>query len=392
MNAASKPSLVVLLNSLAIGGAERHTLSLVRGLKHQFAITLVSLKALAASQPALQVDADIPTVCLDVRRRFDAGAAQALADLLRATGAASLVCVNTYPLLYAHWARRRLQSRLRIVSVFHTTMLWTWRGRAEMAFYWPLFRRSDDLVFLCDAQQRYWEARGVRARRNCKVYNGVDTDHFDPASFEAAGAALRARLGWSPQDRVVGLCALLRVEKAHGLLMQAVGELARQGQPWKVLLIGDGPLRAAIERQVAALGLGAQVHITGLLSDVRPAIAACDVMSLVSVSETFSMAVLEAMAMGKPMVMSDVGGAREQVRDGENGRLFPAGDTAALAQALRTFWDRGTAERMGQAARRRVLAEFSQATMVAAYQRLLSSEPPCSEEISGRPFPAGRTD
>jgi hypothetical protein len=56
--------------------------------------------------------------------------------------------------------------------------------------------------------------------------------------------------------------------------MQAVGELARQGQPWKVLLIGDGPLRPAIDRQVAALGQGAQVHITGLLSNVCPAIAA----------------------------------------------------------------------------------------------------------------------
>lgn len=377
--------LLLLLNSLAIGGAERHTLALAGELAASFDVTVASLKAVPPGAATIPVPPGVRSVCLEVRRRFDRAAAQRLAALIDDTRADVLACVNTYPLLYAHWGRWRAQARPRTVQIFHTTALWTWKGRAEMAFYWPLFRLTDELVFLCDAQRRHWQARGVRARRTCRIYNGVDTARFDPARFEAEGRAFRRRLGWSEEDRVVGLTAVLRPEKAHGLLLESVARLAREGQPWKVLLIGDGPLRSSIEAQVRSLGLQQQVHITGLLADVRPALAACDVAALVSVSETFSMAALEAMAMGRPMVMSDVGGAREQVTHGEEGWLFPAGDAAALAGALARCWERDTTQRMGTAARRKALARFSQAEMVAAYRALLSAPAP-GNEIDGRPL------
>ncbi len=378
-----KPPLLFLLNSLHIGGAERHTLSLAAALSDSFEVTVAYLKAAPEGATLLPVAPGLVTVCLQVGRRFDRAAAARLAALIDQTGAHTLACVNTYPLLYAHWARRLAQRRPRIVEIFHTTALWTWKGRFEMAFYWPLFRLSDGLVYLCDAQQRHWQARGIRARQVCRIYNGVDTERFDPAPFQQAAQQLRQQLGWSPQDRVVGLCAVLRPEKAHGLLLQSIAQLAREGQRWRVLLIGDGPLRPAIESQVRSLGLEQQVHITGLLPDVRAALTACDVVTLVSVSETFSMAALEAMAMARPMVMSDVGGAREQVTDGENGFLFPAGDAAALAAALRRCWAPAATARMGAAARERVLARFSQAAMVAAYRALL--QPPLRDEPKGQP-------
>lgn len=382
------PSLVVVLNALTIGGAERHTLSLVQGLRHDFDITVVSLKALAPGQAALPVGEGVRSVCVDVRRRFDAAAAARFAAVLDEVAADVLVCVNTYPLLYGHWARARSRVSPRLVSILHTTVLWTWRGRAEMAFYWPLFRRCDDLVFLCDAQRRYWMARGVRARRNALIYNGVDTRRFDADTLGDAPARVRAEHGWSAEDRVLGLCAVLRVEKAHDLLLDAVARLAARGQHWKVLLIGDGPLRGAIEAQVRRLGLQDQVRITGLLSDVRPAVAACDVMTLVSVSETFSMAALEALALGRPMVMSAVGGAAEQVTDGVEGRLFPAGDAEALADALAGCWDREVTTRMGAAAREKVLARFSHTAMLDEYRHLLSQAAPL-DELDGQPAAAG---
>jgi glycosyltransferase involved in cell wall biosynthesis len=377
--------LLLLMNSLAIGGAERHTIALAGELAASFDVTVATLKAVPAGAASIPVPAGVRSACVDVRRRFDLQAAQRLARLVEETGADVLACVNTYPLLYAHWARwlSRAAARPRIVQIFHTTALWTWKGRAELAFYWPLFRLSDELVFLCDAQRRHWQARGLRGRRICTIYNGVDTARFDRDGFESEGRALRRRLGWSEEDRVVGLTAVLRPEKAHGLLLHAVARQAQEGRPWKVLLVGDGPLRASIEAQVRALGLEQQVHITGMLADVRPALAACDVAALVSVSETFSMSVLEAMAMSLPVVMSDVGGAREQVSDGEEGWLFPAGDTAALGAALGRCWDREASRRMGAAARRKVVARFSQADMVSAYRALLAA-PAQDDGIDGR--------
>jgi glycosyltransferase involved in cell wall biosynthesis len=115
------------------------------------------------------------------------------------------------------------------------------------------------------------------------------------------------------------------------------------------------------------------VVITGFLSDVRGPLAACDTVALVSKTEAFSIAALEAMAMGKPMIMSDVGGAREQVVHKDSGFLFPSGDVHALAECLRECSDSRLTRAMGIKARRRVETEFSQQTMAARYVELLAS-------------------
>jgi glycosyltransferase involved in cell wall biosynthesis len=140
------------------------------------------------------------------------------------------------------------------------------------------------------------------------------------------------------------------------------------------LLIGDGPQRAAVEQRIRALGLDDRVRVTGLLQDVRPCIAACDVMVIPSRKvETFSIAALESMALGKPMVMTDIGGARELVRPGEHGWLVPPGEVPALASALRRMQDPQARRRMGEAAAQHVRRHFPQETMARAYERALRS-------------------
>jgi glycosyltransferase involved in cell wall biosynthesis len=226
-------------------------------------------------------------------------------------------------------------------------------------------------VYVCGLQRAYWSRRGLWAARTHMIYNGVDGDFFDPALFEDGIAARRASYGFRPEDRVVGICAVLRREKAHADLLRAVSILRSEGQDWKVLIIGDGPMRPAIEREIVRLRLGGSVVITGLQPDVRASISICDVVALVSTAiETFSMAALEAMAMAKPMIMSDLGGAREQVTHGHNGLLFPPGDVEALAQCLRLCSDPAHLKRMGARARERVIREFSQQTMVSRYAEL----------------------
>jgi hypothetical protein len=96
--------------------------------------------------------------------------------------------------------------------------------------------------------------------------------------------------GFAEHDLVVGLCAVMRPEKAHDHLLQAMKLADDAGVRWKALLIGDGPLRPSIEQEILRLGLQDRVAITGFRSDVRADLAACDVVSLVSVTETFSIA------------------------------------------------------------------------------------------------------
>jgi len=367
-------TILFLTSRLGMGGAERHTITLANLLSDRFRIVFAYLKPDEDMIDALDRQSLLELRCLHVRKRFDMRAARELAEMARTHGADLIVCANAFALLYAHLARAVSRQPLSTIEVFHTTILRTLKEQLEMVFYRPVFWVSHHVVFVCKAQRRYWLKRGLWGRQVHMVYNGVDTNHFAPLDDEAS-SHMRAALGFGPDDRIVGICAVLRPEKAHDALLSAVAQLRDRGQRWKIVLIGDGPLRPAIEAHAAALGVADCMHITGFKADVRPYLALCDAIALVSTSETFSIAALEAMAMAKPMIMSDVGGAREQVQHGQNGLLFPPGDISALAACIEQCWDRGMVRRMGAAARHRVEQEFSQGRMIDRYAELFSASP-----------------
>jgi glycosyltransferase involved in cell wall biosynthesis len=137
-------------------------------------------------------------------------------------------------------------------------------------------------------------------------------------------------------------------------------------------MIGDGPMRGAVEERARRLGVTDAVSITGFQQEVRPFVAACDAVALTSFTEAVSLAALEAMAMAKPVVHSAVGGAAEMIRPGRNGFLFPVGDTRALVERLAALSDRAMCERMGLRARETVEAQFSERAMVDRYEKLLA--------------------
>ena len=166
-----------------------------------------------------------------------------------------------------------------------------------------LFRHCDLLIYVSHAQRQYWRGRGLRARRDIVIQNGVDTAHFADRLTAAQREQVRAEFGFAPDDYVIGLCGFLRPEKAHDDLLHALHQLRQRGIPAKAMLIGDGPRRAHIEQLIAQLQLQHAVVITGYRPDVRPCVASCDVMTLTSHDETFSLAALESMALGKPLVM-----------------------------------------------------------------------------------------
>lgn len=241
-----------------------------------------------------------------------------------------------------------------------------------MAAYRPLHWSAACTVFVCQAQRLHWVRRGGCSRRNVVIRNGVDTDAFRPDAAPEERQAARAALGLRPGDYVIGAAAALRPEKNLVLLVEAVAELRRRGIPARALLIGDGPSRPAIEAQARRLGVGALVTITGLLPDVRASLRACDTVALCSLTESLPLAALEAMALGRPVVHSVVGGAAEIVFPGLNGYLFPSGDARAFADRLADLADPGLRARMGESARRLAVARFSERDMVLRYERLLA--------------------
>ncbi len=284
----------------------------------------------------------------------------------------AIVCTNMYSMLYGVLARAGSETRPKLVTVFHTTLLMSYKEKVQMLLYRQLIRRCDLLIYVCENQRRYWRSLGLRPLADAVVHNGIDSSYFSDIHVADGQTSLRRTLGFAPNDYVVGLCSALRPEKAHGDLLKALVRLREKGIPAKALFIGDGSERAAIERMIQQLGLAAHVRITGTQQDVRPYIVCCDVMTLVSRTETFSLAALESMALAKPMVMSDIGGASEQVIHGQNGLLFEPGDIDALTQHLTTLTSSALRDQMGAAAARRVRQMFTLDAMTEGFMDQLT--------------------
>jgi glycosyltransferase involved in cell wall biosynthesis len=379
--------LLFIVNSLTCGGAEKHAADLLNRLDTaRFRLSLAWLKDDDTLLP--QIDAarlEGGAACCGVSRRIDRRAVDRLAARMRDEAVDIAVCVNTYALLYGWLARLRSGLRPRIVEIFHTTETGSLRGELEMLFYRPLILASHMLVYVCDSQRAYWRARALRARREAVIHNGIDGAHFSNLYTPVEKSFWRRCYGFAAGDFVVGLCAAMRPEKAHGDLLRAIAGLRSAGCEAKCLLIGDGPQRPLIERHIEAMGLADHAKITGFVRDVRPLIAACDAMAIVSHHvETFSIAALEAMALGKPMVMSRIGGAAEQIEHGANGYLYPRGDIGALIRALRCLREGGRCRLMGLRARAMVEQRFSIETMTAAYADLFAGLAPAPAMREGK--------
>ena len=144
------------------------------------------------------------------------------------------------------------------------------------------------------------------------------------------------------------------------------------------MIAGEGPERSALEAQARTLGLADRVVLLGYRDDVCDLLASCDLFVLPSLFEGLPLSVLEAMAAGKPVVATAIGGTDEAVVHGETGLLVPPADAASLAKAIRTaLSDPRLSQRLGAAGRARVYQEFSAQTMVRhiteIYDELLDS-------------------
>lgn len=210
------------------------------------------------------------------------------------------------------------------------------------------------------------------ARLTC-IPNGVDTDKFSPAddgNAQALRASVRQQLGYGPAQVVIGCVASFSPIKCHVDLIAAFAKLVVIQPEARLLLVGDGPLRAGLEAQVAELGLGPVVQMLGARSDMERLLPAMDVFALTSSSEGLSNAIIEAQACGLPVVATAVGGNVDLVEPGQNGWLVAARKVEALASALaRAAGDAAWRTEAGRRARAQVLARHSMAAMVEAYDR-----------------------
>ena len=214
------------------------------------------------------------------------------------------------------------------------------------------------------------ESAKVPPRRLHVVMNGIDVRTFQPGP---RSARVRSVLGTSPSEVIIGHVARFMPVKNHMLLVNAMARVARMRSNCRLALIGDGVLRPQVEREVAQLGIEDRVAFLGHLTDLPGVYRDLDIAVLSSVSEATSISILEAMASGVPVVATAVGGTPELLAYGQAGLLVPSEDADALAEALVRLVDSvDERRRLGQLARERAVALFSEDAMLDAYEELYS--------------------
>lgn len=200
------------------------------------------------------------------------------------------------------------------------------------------------------------------------IDNGVDTERFH------AGTGAGATEAWQDPDAfVIGTVGRLQDVKDQATLIDAFAILRRDlpGEQLRLVLVGDGPLRPALEAHVRAAGLQDSVWFAGARADVAPVMRSFSLFALSSIAEGTPVTMLEAMASELPVVSTAVGGIPDLVAHGNSGTLVPAGDARAMAAAMIPYVrDRALARRHGAAGRARIEQKYSMRAMLAAYVAL----------------------
>lgn len=216
-----------------------------------------------------------------------------------------------------------------------------------------------DMVATCsDGVRHHLLGQGMSPDNIRVLHNGVRPEDFEGLD---SAAAVRAELGIAADAPVIGEVAHLSARKGHRYLIEAVALLRERWPGIVCLIVGEGDERAAIERQIAELGLGESVRLLGYRHDAPRMIQAMDVVTLPSVArEGLGVCLIEAAMLGKPVVGSDAPGIREVLADGDTGLLAAVGDAQDLAVKIGALLeDRELARTMGARGREYALGRFT---------------------------------
>lgn len=359
------PRLLFVLDRLALGGAELHTVVLAE----QLALAGTDCKVMAVrNTPDSYKRPRIPATS----RRPERLALVALLKLLRGWQPAVAVVTQPPALLPAFVAAALAGWKGPVVYVMHR-MPYAGSRPKTIVKQWLLVRlanRADAVVYPSRTQMLAWQDVGLKPAHSRLIGNGVDLQRFSEAAARERRLAARAAYGFGTADIVVGTCCVLRKSKYVDDFIRTVQILHRENSQVRALIVGDGPERQALEQLATELGLAHVIHFTGYSADVASQIAAMDIGLLCSHSEVFGLFAAECMAMGKPMVMANAGGSPEVIDHGKTGSLFEIGDVRRIAAAVAPYLSAEARQQAGRRAGQVARERFSLQAMIEHYQNL----------------------
>lgn len=365
-------------------GVPRHVLDIAAGLApERYAVEILAGRG-EPWESSLWEEArerGVPThYAAGLRRRINP-----VADVVALVAIYRRIRRGRYRIVHTHISKAGVLGRVAARCARVPVVVHTYHGRVEEIHGGSLGSRvlrwcegmaaglTDGLVAVSGDTARLALSSGIGTPRQFAViHNGIDIASFQGVEAgETLPDAIRGKL-------LIGAVGSLTREKGFDVLLDSFSRLAGNRPDVHLCLLGDGPLRQSLEAQAGALGVADRVCLPGHVTDVRPWLSAFELMVVPSRSEGLPMVVLEAMASGRAVVATRVGGIPEVVQDGCTGLLVPPENAAALAAAMGdSLGDAARRRGWGQAGLEYVRQEFSLAGMIdkldRLYQRLLAA-------------------
>jgi glycosyltransferase involved in cell wall biosynthesis len=381
-----------IIARLNIGGPARHVIGLDQGLQARGHRTLLAHGAIGEGEGSLEhlaAERRVPSLRIFGlgRRVSPLGDARALLRLLRLTFRESPDVIHTHTAkagtlgriaAFAFNATRGRSRRCLVVHTFHGHVLQGYFHPAlDVLVRWverSLALVTDRIVTLSPIQRTDIVHRFAIARDSKTVTIPLGLDLERLLQLPSSAPTYRRELSIGAADIVIGYVGRMVPIKDLGTLLAAFVRASSSHPNLWLLLAGDGPERARIDRLVGQSRIGGRVACLGWTEDLPRVYATMDICALSSLNEGTPVAVIEAMAAGRAVVATSVGGVPDVVEEGETGLLVPPGDVEAFAAALLNLaFDQERRRCMGAAGRRRAAARFSAERLVDDVERMYLS-------------------
>ena len=350
------------------GGAERVAANLLRTSdREQFDVRAISLRGPFATdvEQALAQDG-IPVWYMGKERGFDPLVLARVARTM-AHFRPQVVHTHTYALPYAfpYMLCRRIPAMVHTIHNLAEREIDNWSGYlVRRIAFWRGVLPVAIAREVADSIRRVYGIDDFPL-----IPNGIPVNAFRGPSIDPE--RWRNKEGFAPTDVLFVCVGGLRPQKNPALLLEAFHRGLASDPQAHLLFVGRGALKSELERRIGALGLREKVHLLGLRSDIPEILNAADVFVMSSDYEGNPLSVMEAMAAGKPIVCTAVGGVPELVENGKSGLLVPQRDVKALAYAMRYMLGNPEARKsMGEASARRAVERFDLRVMTEAYETL----------------------
>lgn len=335
-----KISILYVITKLELGGAQKHLLSLIRGLdKERFSPYVLT------AYDGLLVDAakQIPGLKL-IRCRFLERPIQPVKDILTLFFIYRFIRNNNIDIVHTHSSKAGILGRLAakaagVKNIIHTVHGWSFHDyQSGIAYYFYLFLEKfcasfSSLIIVVSQWDKRKAGQQLSGRQDKfrLIRYAINAEEFRD---EAGGIRVRNEFGLSEADLIVGMVACFKPQKSPLDFIKLAGVTAKDFPNAKFILVGDGVLRKKISALINKLNLKGRVILTGWRDDVASILSCLDVFVLTSLWEGLPIAVLEAMAAGLPVIATDTGGVSEVVLDGKTGYLVKPHDIRALQKSL----------------------------------------------------------